>query len=153
MSGASSLEPGRCWVPIDFWDYFDGHRLLFVLEFWAYCIYIYVCICVCVHICVYYIYIYIDLAFRCFCDFQTIYALTAGRTFGSPAKVREDFVSVHSSGSHERMIRTWNGNDGNVPLFKTPIIVLITINTFTYPSGLGYISYLSTKLANCGAPY
>ena len=32
--------------------------------------------------------------------------------------VREDFVSVHSSGSHERMIRTWNGNDGNVPLFK-----------------------------------
>ena len=119
-------------------------------------VYIYICnvyVCVYIYVCI--IYIYIDLAFRCFCDFQTIYALTAGRTFGSPAKVREDFVSVHSSGSHERMIRTWNGNDGNVPLFKkfkTPIIVLITINTFTYPSGLGYISYLSTKLANCGAP-
>ena len=96
MSGASSLEPGRCWVPIDFWDYFDGHRLLFVLEFWAYCIYIYVIICM--YMCVYtymcVLYIYIDLAFRCFCDFQTIYALSAGRTFGSPAYGRISSLST-----------------------------------------------------------
>lgn len=88
--------------------------------------------CVHTYMCVLCIYIYIDLVFRCSCDFQTIYALTAGRTFGSPAKVREDFLSVHSSGSHERMIRTWNGNDGNVPLFKTPIIVLICSNHHKY---------------------
>ena len=56
------------------------------------CNYMYVYVCIYIYVCI--IYIYIDLAFRCFCDFQTIYALSAGRTFGSPAYGRISSLST-----------------------------------------------------------
>ena len=54
------------------------------------CNYMYVYVCIYIYVCI----IYIDLAFRCFCDFQTIYALSAGRTFGSPAYGRISSLST-----------------------------------------------------------